>query len=366
MTADARADVGAARSPSDVKEGAPFSGTFAEGGAASQALEQGFDDVFCAQLRKQPGADLGLNVFCCPSGSSWLQNGRRSRLFVCRIFKAGAVAAWNLKSDGAHTIEWGDCIFKVNDAVDEEAMLEELGTKDVLSLRIQKAARSRCGRATWPSVASLAAQEAELSAASVSRLPSGPDKDAAPEAAVLAASGWGTGADGTLESARSALEAKRMSFKVSVKKTPGTTLGIDVTYCSSESSTIPYGKGIFVIGISEGGLVAEWNAKQGRKHQVRPGDYIYRVNDCFGDTASLIDRLKDQDDLSLYIVQPPTSPGQAVGQLVRGLDDEAFVALAAMMLRERPHLCERVLGADGSTSALAVGDKGDLVAGKGA
>jgi len=157
-----------------------------------------------------------------------------------------------------------------------------------------------------------------------------------------------------------------LHFCVQLKKLPGQSesLGIDVTY----QSFAPWTKnGVFVSKIFADGLdgcgrVAEWNARSEEPFIARPGDYIFQVNEVYGDTFSLIQEMKSHKPLSIHLVRRPTpphsipqaTPAQASAPVVaasadtllpqlRDLGDEALAGLVCVLLEQRPWLRPVVL-----------------------
>lgn len=169
-----------------------------------------------------------------------------------------------------------------------------------------------------------------------------------------------------------------LHFCVQLKKLPGQSesLGIDVTY----QSFAPWTKnGVFVSKIFADGLdgcgrVAEWNARSEEPCIARSGDYIFQVNEVYGDTFSLIQEMKSHKPLSIHLVRRPTpphsipqvdtgdgppapaeaTPAQAPAPVVpasaesllpqlRDLGDEALAGLVCVLLEQRPWLRPAVL-----------------------
>mmetsp|Transcript_4459 Transcript_4459/g.10459 ORF Transcript_4459/g.10459 Transcript_4459/m.10459 type:complete len:270 (-) Transcript_4459:94-903(-) len=93
-----------------------------------------------------------------------------------------------------------------------------------------------------------------------------------------------------------------LTFSLDIKKTAGTSLGINVTY----SSTAPWTRnGVFITRVVDNGMVAAWNAKSPEPKCVQAGDFIFQVNNIHGDTPSMINELKVKQELTLWVMRRP-------------------------------------------------------------
>jgi len=90
-----------------------------------------------------------------------------------------------------------------------------------------------------------------------------------------------------------------LTFSLVIKKTDK-LLGIDVSYSNAEAWTR---NGVFIARVFEDGLVATWNARSREPRKVKPGDFIFQVNDVHGDTVSLIQELKVKQQLTIHVLR---------------------------------------------------------------
>lgn len=88
-------------------------------------------------------------------------------------------------------------------------------------------------------------------------------------------------------------------FNLVVRKTTGVGLGIDVAYTSSATWMR---NGIFVQSVAKEGIVAAWNARSQESQRVHPGDFIFQVNDIHGDTILMLQEMKVQQVLTVYVM----------------------------------------------------------------
>lgn len=95
-------------------------------------------------------------------------------------------------------------------------------------------------------------------------------------------------------------------FSLVIQKEVGESgLGVDVTY----SCVAPWTRnGVLIAKVSEGGLVAEWNERSEEPHRVRPGDFIFQVNDVFGDIVLMIQEMKEKTHLTIHVLRRSTPP----------------------------------------------------------
>lgn len=104
--------------------------------------------------------------------------------------------------------------------------------------------------------------------------------------------------------------AEHLTFSLAIRKTNGTSLGIDVTYSSAAAWTR---NGVFIARVFENGLVANWNAESREPFVVQTGDFIFQVNEVFGDTVAMIQEMKMKSDLSIFVLR---RSGAAASSLV--------------------------------------------------
>jgi len=90
-----------------------------------------------------------------------------------------------------------------------------------------------------------------------------------------------------------------LTFSLVIKKTDK-RLGIDVSYSNAEAWTR---NGVFIARVLEDGLVATWNVRSKEPRKVRPGDFIFQVNDVHADTVSLIQELKVKQQLTIHVLR---------------------------------------------------------------
>mmetsp|Transcript_99410 Transcript_99410/g.281488 ORF Transcript_99410/g.281488 Transcript_99410/m.281488 type:complete len:110 (+) Transcript_99410:95-424(+) len=86
------------------------------------------------------------------------------------------------------------------------------------------------------------------------------------------------------------------TFEVRLYRPLGALLGIDVMV-----SPLLSFRGLFILKISEGGLVAAWNQCNRGSVQIQPGDVIVRVNDKGGDTSAIVAELRTCDRLHIEV-----------------------------------------------------------------
>ncbi|CAE8629552.1 unnamed protein product [Polarella glacialis] len=193
-----------------------------------------------------------------------------------------------------------------------------------------------------------------------------------------------------------------LTFSLVINKTPGSSLGIDVTYSSATSWLR---NGVFIARLFEDGIVSAWNATRQPPKQVRPGDFIFQVNMVFGDTVAMIQEMKIKSQLTIHVLrrigndtlqspstlevvpavpgQPngtagdvePTgskaangespdrpdgvSPGEALLAELNALGDEALGGLICVALERRPWLRAAVLAPHDPLQEIeAIQDKG--------
>lgn len=91
-----------------------------------------------------------------------------------------------------------------------------------------------------------------------------------------------------------------LTFSVVIQRSAGVSLGIDVTYSSAAAWTR---NGVFIARVFEDGVVASWNAQSSEPHRVRPGDFIFQVNDVFGDTVAMIQEMTAKSHLTIHVLR---------------------------------------------------------------
>lgn len=169
-----------------------------------------------------------------------------------------------------------------------------------------------------------------------------------------------------------------LTFAASIKKMPGMSIGIDVTYSSASSWSR---HGVFISQISKDGLIAAWNTRSEEPNRAQPGDFVFQVNEVHGNTQQILQEMKMKADLVIHILRPKKSPDKekaaeataealavapplgidvvaeaaapfaAVSQVRReelqdtllALDEEALVDFVYTALDRRPWLRSRVL-----------------------
>merc|ERR1712217_368837 len=104
----------------------------------------------------------------------------------------------------------------------------------------------------------------------------------------------------------------QLTFSLVVKKTPGASLGIDVTYSCAAVWTR---NGLFVTKVFADGIVAAWNKTSEEPRRVCQGDFIFQVNEVHGDTVAMIQEMKVKKTLNIHILRrsqvPTPGPVQA-------------------------------------------------------
>lgn len=147
-----------------------------------------------------------------------------------------------------------------------------------------------------------------------------------------------------------------LHFNLVIRKAAGTDLGIDVAYSSASESSWTR-NGIFIARVFEDGAVAAWNDRSAEPRRVRPGDFIFQVNNIHSDTISMIQEIKVKQMLTIHvlrvqnlevlghdflqefngIINPPDS-SESEGHISRPQSDEEDVHLA----NNRPRNSSRV------------------------
>mmetsp|Transcript_40087 Transcript_40087/g.87552 ORF Transcript_40087/g.87552 Transcript_40087/m.87552 type:complete len:480 (-) Transcript_40087:86-1525(-) len=182
----------------------------------------------------------------------------------------------------------------------------------------------------------------------------------------------------------------QLTFSLAITRQPGTSLGIDVTYSSAAAWTR---NGVFVARIFKDGLVAAWNSKSKEPRLIRPGDFIFQVNDVHGDTVNMIKEMKSEQQLTIHVLRRATTTGNPgatpdpsaplrVGQAPAGeissgptrngspglqrpevesllrqlgaLGDEALAGFICVVLERRPWLRDAVFGGLGDEENDAI------------
>jgi len=92
----------------------------------------------------------------------------------------------------------------------------------------------------------------------------------------------------------------QLTFSLLIKKAAGASLGIDVAYSSAAAWTR---NGVFIARVFEDGIVSTWNARSQEPRRVRPGDFIFQVNDVHGDTIAMIQEMKVKQQLTIHILR---------------------------------------------------------------
>lgn len=162
----------------------------------------------------------------------------------------------------------------------------------------------------------------------------------------------------------------QLTFSLTVKKTPGASLGIDVTYSCAAVWTR---NGLFITKVFEDGIVAAWNTTSEEPCRVRQGDFILQVNEVHGDTVAMIQEMKVKKQLKIHVLRRAQSPnptptlmaadaashvdvsnGNGTSKVAQisveslkpqfdNIEDEALVGLLVSVLRRRPWICNAVL-----------------------
>ncbi|CAK0898018.1 unnamed protein product [Prorocentrum cordatum] len=170
---------------------------------------------------------------------------------------------------------------------------------------------------------------------------------------------------GEAESASRGAAADLFRFSVTMRKPPGVTLGIEVSWVSGPVQ--PWA-GIFISKITDDGAIRDWNSWSQEPYRVRPGDLIYQVNHVNAEVSmAMIEEMQQNDSLVLHLMRSPgdTPPdqqagGEAVGRLAAGpkelaitaesllpqlldLGDEALASVVGAALRRRRWLQRPVL-----------------------
>mmetsp|Transcript_75757 Transcript_75757/g.214150 ORF Transcript_75757/g.214150 Transcript_75757/m.214150 type:complete len:193 (+) Transcript_75757:104-682(+) len=96
-----------------------------------------------------------------------------------------------------------------------------------------------------------------------------------------------------------AAPATEHRYEITLDKTAGTRLGMDVGSAKD-------GKDMVIAGFANG-LVEEWN-RLNPHCMVKVGDRIVQVNDCTGDAEKLIDECKKNMLLRVHLVRDPEVP----------------------------------------------------------
>lgn len=93
-----------------------------------------------------------------------------------------------------------------------------------------------------------------------------------------------------------------LTFHVVLQKTPGSLLGVDVTYSSAASWTR---HGVFIARLFDDGLIPEWNKTEAPddERKVRKDDLIFQVNGMHSDPVSMIQELKLKQSLALHVLR---------------------------------------------------------------
>mmetsp|Transcript_22637 Transcript_22637/g.63117 ORF Transcript_22637/g.63117 Transcript_22637/m.63117 type:complete len:198 (+) Transcript_22637:160-753(+) len=157
-------------------------------------------------------------------------------------------------------------------------------------------------------------------------------------------------------------------FKLAIKKSPGASFGIDVTYSSAATWRRHC---LFIARVFDSGLVADWNTNS-LENKVCPGDLIFQVNDKRGDTVAMIKEMKVKQEVDVHVVRRPMPPTVVeacsettasaspsgrdsqcdetlLAELIR-LDDDELVSLVTAVLQSRPWLQNAVLGPEEGAS----------------
>lgn len=110
---------------------------------------------------------------------------------------------------------------------------------------------------------------------------------------------------------------EHLTFSLVLKKAAGNSLGIDVNYSTAAAWTR---NGVFIARVFENGLVASWNAESREPYVVQTGDFIFQVNEVFGETTAIIQEMKVTSDLIIHVLRraggssPTASPTAASSQ----------------------------------------------------
>jgi len=173
-------------------------------------------------------------------------------------------------------------------------------------------------------------------------------------------------------------------FKLAIKKSPGASFGIDVTYSSAATWRRHC---LFIARVFDSGLVADWNTNS-LENKVCPGDLIFQVNDKRGDTVAMIKEMKVKQEVDVHVVRRPMPPkvveacsvptiasasqygrdsqcegggrvsnsepceSETLLAELKRLNDDELASLATMALQSRPWLQKAVLGPEAGASAI--------------
>jgi len=99
-----------------------------------------------------------------------------------------------------------------------------------------------------------------------------------------------------------------LTFQLTVRKTAGASLGLDLAY-SSEADWTRHG--LFVARVLDNGAVAAWNAQSEEPRRLRAGDFVFKVNDVESDTISIVQEIKAKRSVTIHAMRvlTPGSPG---------------------------------------------------------
>mmetsp|Transcript_155080 Transcript_155080/g.476366 ORF Transcript_155080/g.476366 Transcript_155080/m.476366 type:complete len:215 (-) Transcript_155080:49-693(-) len=109
-----------------------------------------------------------------------------------------------------------------------------------------------------------------------------------------------TPADPGAVSALRDLPEPQFQFNMVIRKATGNLLGLDIVYSSAASWSR---NGAVIACVKEDGMVAAWNARSEDPQRVHVGDIIFQVNEVHGDTIAMIQEIKSQQVLTIYVVR---------------------------------------------------------------
>mmetsp|Transcript_18489 Transcript_18489/g.37722 ORF Transcript_18489/g.37722 Transcript_18489/m.37722 type:complete len:232 (-) Transcript_18489:232-927(-) len=121
----------------------------------------------------------------------------------------------------------------------------------------------------------------------------------------------------------------QLHFNIVIRKAVGVGLGVDIAYSSAAAWTR---NGIFIARILEDGILAAWNERSQEPHRVRPGDFIFQVNEVYSDTLSMIQEIKVKQSLTIYVMRVDAPDGLEDIALDGGQDFAAM--MQPLMQRE--------------------------------
>eukprot|EP00929_Paragymnodinium_shiwhaense_P039550 TRINITY_DN20765_c0_g1_i1.p1 TRINITY_DN20765_c0_g1~~TRINITY_DN20765_c0_g1_i1.p1 ORF type:complete len:301 (-),score=72.43 TRINITY_DN20765_c0_g1_i1:390-1292(-) len=115
--------------------------------------------------------------------------------------------------------------------------------------------------------------------------------------------------------------AEGVAFELTIKKTPGSNLGMDVTYCCTREQAKKSRPVILIARIADEGLVAAWNATSQEPRIVKKGDSIYQVNSVSGDTSLMIKEMKEKVELTIHVCRREGANDSEAADAARSVAD---------------------------------------------